>query len=167
MTILCTGHRTVQTLPDHLRQCYAQGTGFTSSASVTLFHPMHRAQDSRVPPNSSGGSQKSKKSEGRQKFHSNLMILMDSIGDLAPSAHLSIWSSHRRNPLDFALLREVQDKARSSDLGDLTNHTYRPCYAMPSSLVVTRRHSSSPLGSEWSGDLRHGKGWEGGVGRQI
>ena len=64
---------------------------------------------------------------------------MDSIGDLAPGAHFPIWSSHRRNPLDFALswtsrskaarncaflraalLREVQDKARSPDLGDLT-----------------------------------------------
>ena len=138
-SILCTGHRIHEFCFAHSIPSYAQGTGFTSSASVILFHPMHRAQHSRVPPNSSGGSQKSKKSEGRQELHSNLMILMECVLDLALGAPLPIWSSHRRNPLDFALswtsrskaarncaflrgalLREVQDKARSPDLGDLT-----------------------------------------------
>ena len=33
-------------------------------------------------------------------MHSNLMILMDSIGDLAYGAPLPIWSSHKRNPLE-------------------------------------------------------------------
>ena len=59
----------------------------------------------------SSGSQKSKKSEGRQELHSNLMILMECVLDLALGAPLLIWSSQRRNPLDFALSWTSRSKA--------------------------------------------------------
>ena len=49
------------------------------------------------PPPCSGRSQKS---EGRQELHSNLIFLMDSIGDLALGASSLIWRSHKRNPLE-------------------------------------------------------------------
>ena len=59
----------------------------TSFCYYSPIHFWHRSRIRFLAP-------KSKKSEGRQELHSNLMFLMDSIGDLAPGAPLPIWSSH-------------------------------------------------------------------------
>ena len=53
----------------------------TSFCYYSPIHFWHRSRIRFLAP-------KSKKSEGRQELHSNLMFLMDSIGDLAPGAHL-------------------------------------------------------------------------------